>query len=126
MSTRRRLPVVVTRRFERALEDLLDHYESVRHLHPDAGSRALRLIELVEGELPALLAVQPDIGRPAQLTMTRSQAESAWLERLAPLTARRRLQAREWLLGDFWILYYRSASAVYLASARHERETEYR
>jgi hypothetical protein len=116
----------VTRRFERALEALLDHYESVRHLHPDAGSRALRLIELVEGELPRLLAVQPDIGRPAQLTLTRSPDESAWLERLAPLTARRRLQAREWLLGDFWILYYRSADAVYLASARHERESRYR
>jgi len=126
MSARRRLPVVVTRRFERALEALLDHYESVRHLHPDAGSRALRLIELVEGELPRLLAVQPDIGRPAQLTLTRSQDESAWLERLAPLTARRRLRAREWLLGDFWILYYRSADAVYLASARHEREAKYR
>jgi len=126
MSARRRLPVVVTRRFERALEALLDHYESVRHLHPDAGSRALRLIELVEGELPRLLAVQPDIGRPAQLTLTRSQDESAWLERLAPLTARRRLRAREWLLGDFWILYYRSADAVYLASARHEREARYR
>jgi hypothetical protein len=125
MSAPRRLPVVATRRFERALDALLDYYDSIRHLHPDAGTRALRLIDLVEIELPRLLAAQPDIGRPAQLSLIQSEAEKSWLNRLAPLTARRRLQAREWLLGDFWILYYRSAKAVYLASARHEREAEY-
>ncbi|MEK7435781.1 MAG: hypothetical protein AAB150_02725 [Pseudomonadota bacterium] len=126
MSAARRLPVVVTRRFERALEAILDHYESLRHLHPDAGSRALSLIDRVEIELPQLLAARPDIGRPAQLSLTQTESEQHWLNRLAPLTARRRLQAREWLLGDFWILYYRAAGAVYLASARHEREAEYR
>lgn len=125
MNAPRRLPVVVTRRFERALKAILDHYESLRHLHPDAGSRALRLIDLVEGDLPRILAAHPDIGRPAQLSLTMSNSERNWLLRLAPLTARRRLQAREWLLGDFWILYFRTASAVYLASARHEREAEY-
>ena len=126
MSAPRRLPVVATRRFERALEALLDHYDSLRHLHSDAGARALRLIDLVEGELPRLLSAQPNIGRPAQLSLTQSGSEKNWLERLAPLTARRRLQAREWLLGEFWILYYRSSTAVYLASARHQREAEYR
>ena len=125
MSAPRRLPVVVTRRFERALEAILDHYDSLRHLHPDAGSRALELVDLVEVEIPKLLATHPDIGRPAQLSLTMSNSERNWLLRLAPLTARRRLQAREWLLGEFWILYYRTASAVYLASARHEREAEY-
>lgn len=126
MSAPRRLPVVATRRFEQALEALLDHYESLRHLHPDAGARALRLIELVEGDLPRLLGAQPDIGRPVHLSLTQSQAEKHWLLRLAPLTARRRLQAREWLLDEFWILYYRGSTAIYLASARHEREAEYR
>ena len=125
MNAPRRLPVLVTRRFERALEAILQHYESLRHLHPDAGSRALRLIDLVERDLPRMLAANPDIGRPAQLSLTQSKSEQNWLERLAPLTARRRLQAREWLLGDFWILYYRTASAVYLVSVRHERETAY-
>jgi hypothetical protein len=85
----------------------------------------LRLIDMVESELPPLLAAQPDIGRPAQLSSTQGQAEKSWLARLAPLTAHRRLQAREWLVSDFWVLYYRSSSAVYLASARHEREAEY-
>ena len=118
--------MVATRRFERALDALLDHYESLRHLHPEAGARAMRLIDLVEDELPLLLAVQPDIGRPALLSLTQSIAESAWVSRLAPLTAQRRLQAREWLHEGFWILYYRSSRAVYLASARHEREAEYR
>ncbi len=122
----RKLPVVATRRFERALDALLDHYASLRHLHPDAGARALRLIDLVECELAPLLAAQPDIGRPANLSLLQTEIEAAWLTRLAPLTARRRLQAREWLLGGFWILYYRSAEAVYLASARHEREAAYR
>ncbi len=126
MNARRALPVVATRRFERSLDALLDHYDSLRHLHPDAGARALRLIDLVESELPRILAAQPDIGRPAQLTLDMSESEKNWLERLAPLTASRRLQAREWLLSDFWILYYRTATAVYLASARHERESEYR
>ena len=126
MSAPRRLPVVATRRFERALEGLLDHYDSLRHLHPDSGARALQLIELVEGDLPRLLGMQPDIGRPAQLSLLQNKSEKQWLNRLAPLTARRRLQAREWLLGDFWVLYYRSASAVFLASARHAREAEYR
>jgi hypothetical protein len=124
-AARRKLPVVVTRRFERALEALLDHDESVRHLHPDAGSQALRLIELAEGDLPQVLALHPDIGRPAQLSLSMSNAERDWLQRLAPLTARRRLQAREWLLGDFWILYYRTADAVYLVSVRHERQAAY-
>jgi hypothetical protein len=126
VSARRQLPVVATQRFARALDALLDHYEGLRHLHPESGMRALRLIDLVERELPRLLVVQPDIGRPAQLSLTQSESEMNWLNRLAPLTARRRLQAREWLLGDFWILYYRSSKAVYLASARHEREAEYR
>ena len=126
MSAPRRLPVVVTRRFERALEAILDYYESLLHLHPDAGSRALELVERVEVELPLLLAKHPDIGRPAQLSLTQNESEQYWLQRLAPLAARRRLQAREWLLGDFWILYYRTASAVYLVSARHDREAEYR
>ena len=119
------LPVVVTRRFARALEAILDHYESLRHLHPDAGSRAQQLIDLVEGDLPRILAAHPDIGRPAQLSLSMSNSERSWLLRLAPLTARRRLQAREWRLGDFWILYFWTASAVYLVSARHEREVEY-
>ncbi len=126
MNAPRLLPVVATLRFERALDALLDDYDSIRHLHPDAGSRALRLIDVVESELPQLLAAQPDLGRPAQLSLTQSQAEKNWLIRLAPLTARRRMQAREWLVGDFWVLYYRTSSAVYLASARHEREAEYR
>lgn len=125
MTAPRRPPVVATRRFEQALEALLDHYASLRHLHPDAGTRALRLIDLVEDELPRLLSAQPDIGRPAVLGLTQSDAERIWLDRLAPLTARRRLQAREWLLGEFWILYYRSSGAVYLASIRHEREAGY-
>ena len=126
MSAPRRLPVVVTRRFERALGAILDHYDSLRHLHPDAGSRALGLIDRVEVELPQFLAAHPDIGRPAQLSLMQNESEKHWLKRFVPLTARRRLQAREWLLGDFWILYYRSSRAVYLASARHEREAEYR
>jgi hypothetical protein len=125
MSRPRRLPVVATRRFERALEALLAHYDSLRPLHPDAGTRAMRLIDLVEGELPRLLAVQPDIGRLALLIRTHSDAESAWLSRLATLTAQRRLQAREWLHDGFWILYYRGSTAIYLASARHEREAGY-
>lgn len=120
------MPVVVTRRFERALDALLDHYASLRHLHPDAGARAMRLIDLLEGELAPLLGMQPDIGRPAELRLLQDDAEAAWLARLVPLTARRRLQAREWLLGEFWILYFRGSSAVYLASVRHEREAAYR
>jgi hypothetical protein len=121
-----RWPVVVTRRFERALDAMLDHHAALQHLHPDAGAKALRLIELVQNDLAPLLAEQPDIGRPAQLHLLHNPAESAWIARLAPLSARRRLQAREWLLDDFWILYYRSADAVYLVSARHEREAQYR
>ena len=125
MTAPRRLPVIVTRRFERALGRLLDHYESVCHLHADAGSRALQLIDTVENELPKLLCAQPDIGRRALLGIAESQTEKDWLARLAPLTAGRRLQAREWRVSDFWVLYYRSSSAVYLVSARHEREAEY-
>jgi hypothetical protein len=126
VSAQRRLPVLATRRFERSLEALLDHYESLRHLHADAGSHAVRLIDLVDQELQPLLAAQPDIGRSAQLSRSQSTAEKEWLTRLTPLAARRRLQAREWLLGEFWILYYRGPFAIYLASARHERESEYR
>lgn len=121
----RRVTIVVTRRFERALETLLDYYETMQHLHPDAGSRILELLNLVENELPVLLAEHPDIGRPAQLNLRQGAEESVWLQRMASQTATRRLRPREWLIGDFWILYYRSAKAVYLASARHVREAGY-
>ncbi len=121
----RQAAIVVTRRFERALEVMLDYYETMQHMHPDAGSRILKLLDSVENELPVLLAEQPGIGRPAQLNLRQSAEESAWLQRMASQTATRRLQPREWLIGDFWILYYRSAKAVYLASARHVREAGY-
>ena len=88
-------------------------------------ANAAAMIDLVERDLPRILATHPGIGRPAQLCLTGSTAERNWLLRLAPLSSRRRLQAREWLLGEFWILYYRTASAVYLASVRHEREADY-
>ncbi|WP_457331013.1 hypothetical protein [Rhizobacter sp. P5_C2] len=118
--------VIYTRRFERALEALLDHYDAIRHLHPDAGSRALDLLAVVELKLPVLLAAQPRIGRRAVLGVSQSQAEIAWLSRLAPLTSRRRLEAREWLIEGFWILYHRTPAAIYVASARGEREATYR
>lgn len=84
----------------------------------------MQLIDIVENELPQSLSAQPDIGRRALLGIAESQAENDWVARLAPLTAGRRLQAREWRVSDFWALYYRRASAVYLVSARHEREAE--
>jgi hypothetical protein len=120
------LPVIYTRRFERALEALIDHYAAISHLHPDAGSRALDLLAVVQLKLPALLAAQPRIGRRAVLSVSQSQAEVAWLSRLAPLTSGRRLEAREWLVEGFWILYHRTTTAIYLASARGEREATYR
>lgn len=119
------LPVIVTRRFKRALEAILDHYDVLSHLHPDAGSRALQLIDVVEHDLPRLHGAQPDIGRRAQLNASHSEDEKRWVAQLAPLTARRRLQAREWRVGGFWVLYYRTATAAYLASTRHERESGY-
>ncbi|MFM9969770.1 MAG: hypothetical protein ACKVQK_15370 [Burkholderiales bacterium] len=125
MNTASSLPVVVTRRFEQALEKILIHYETQRHLHPDAGSKVLRLLESIEEDLPQMLGQHPDIGRPVQLSLTTSESEQNWLQRLAPLTATRRLQAREWLQGEFWILYYRTSSAIYLVSTRHEREAQY-
>lgn len=118
--------VVYTRRFERALEALLDHYDAIRHLHPDAGSRALDLIAVVELKLPALLSAQPKIGRRPALSVSQSQAELAWLARLAPLAASRRLEAREWLIDGFWVLYHRTPTALFLASVRSEREANYR
>lgn len=120
------LPVVVTRRFERAVEALLAYYEAVAHLHPDAGSRALEMIDAVELKLPTLLGNDPCIGRRAVLSRSQSDLEREWLRRLAPLTAGRRLEAREWHVEGFWILYHRTATAVYLASARHVRELGYR
>jgi hypothetical protein len=105
---------------------MLDHYVTLQHLHPDVGARAPCLIELVQSDLAPLLAAQPDIGRPALLHLLHNPAESAWITRLAPLSACRRLQAREWLPGDFWILYYRSADVMYLVSAWHTREAQCR
>ena len=46
------------RRFERALEAILDHYDSLRHLRPDAGSRAPGLIDRVEAA--ASLSIQKE------------------------------------------------------------------
>ena len=46
--------------------------------------------------------------------------------RLPVVVTRRFERALEALLDYYWILYYRTASAVYLASVRHEREEEYR
>jgi hypothetical protein len=118
--------VIYTRRFERALEALIDYYDAIHHLHPDAGSRAVDLLTVVQHKLPALLVAQPRIGRRVALSVSQSQAEIAWLTRLAPLTAGRRLEAREWLVEGFWILYHRTPTVLYVASARNEREASYR
>ena len=45
--------------------------------------------------------------------------------RLPVVVTRRFERALEALLDHYWILYYQTAGAVYLASARHEREAEY-
>lgn len=65
--------------------------------------------------MPQLLGAQPNSGRRVTLQLTRLESERSWLNRLAPLTVRRQLQAREWVSGDFWILYYRGADAVSVA-----------
>ena len=46
------------------------------HLHADAGSRAMQLIDMVENELPQSLSAQPDIGRRALPGIAESQAEN--------------------------------------------------
>ena len=56
------MPVVVPRRFERAFGALLDHCEALRHLHPDAGTRAWQWVEAIESRMPQLLGAQPNIG----------------------------------------------------------------
>ena len=56
------MPVVVTKRFERAVDVLLDHWRALRHLHPDAGTRAWQWVEAIESRMPQLLGAQPNIG----------------------------------------------------------------
>ena len=44
---------------------------------------------------------------------------------LQVVVTRRFKRVLDALLDYYWILYYRTASALYLASVRHEREAEY-
>ena len=66
------VPVVVTKRFERAVGALIDHCETLRHLHPDAGTRAWQWVEAIESRVRQLLGAQPNIGRRAALLCGRS------------------------------------------------------
>ena len=61
------MPVVVTKRFERAVDALLDHCEALRHLHSYAGTRAWQLVAAIESRVPQMLGAQPNIGRRAAL-----------------------------------------------------------
>ena len=66
------MPVVVTKRFERAVDALLDHCAALRHLHPDAGTRAWQWVEAIESRVRQLFGAQPNIGRRAALLCGRS------------------------------------------------------
>ena len=87
------VPVVVTKRFERAVDALLDHCEALRHLHPDAGTRAWQWVEAIESRVPQMLGAQPNIGRreaPPHGTSGGSvplalPAPNSWRQEAAPL-----------------------------------------
>ena len=113
----------------RAIDAVLDYYDMMCDRYPDAGSSAMRMLDLLEEKVIPLLSSQPNIGRPFGINDAQSKREQAQLQAFQLAVQSEKLRAREWVINDFLLLYYvgqnTKQTRVYLISIRHGKQSHY-
>jgi hypothetical protein len=112
-------------RFVRALDAMATHYGDMRGHHPDAGAVLDKFLADLEDEAIPLLLQQPAIGTRVALHSDGFDDSEQLAMRIARATRRKRLVARQWRVGAFWLLYVDIDGCLTLLSARHERQRDY-
>lgn len=123
------LPVQVTRRFERSIVLQVEHFRRWQGRFPDSGRHLERALVLLRDEIVPMLARNAERGKPAAwLNALDSSIELAFLAEIQAVNTATLSQStvvREWRVGDFHLLYYHAADAVYLASLRHGKQEQF-
>ena len=112
-------------RFLRALDAMATHYGEMRSHHPDAGAVLDKFLADLEDEAIPLLLQQPAIGTQVVLHSDGFDSSEALALRIARAARRKRVVARQWRVGPFWLLYIVVDGRLTLLSARHERQRDY-
>jgi hypothetical protein len=119
------LPVFTTQRFERAVQLQFEHYRRWQVRFPSSGQAFVKVLRALNDEAIPLLSRQPGLGRRVDHGGAASDVDQALLSRLMPLEALLNAEPREWLVGEFVLLYYATPQAIYLASLRHARQQQF-
>ena len=112
-------------RFLRALDAMAIHYGEMRGHHPDAGAALDEFLADLEDEAIPLLLRQPAIGTRVTLHSDGYADSEQFAIRIAQAARRRRVVARQWRVGAFWLLYMEIDNCLTLLSVRHERQRDY-
>ena len=120
------LRVEFSPRFLRALDSIAQYYVEMQPQHPDAGAALDRFLEALELDAVPLLLEQPGLGAAVRLESDGFDESADAALRVAHAARGKRLVARQWRVGDFWLLYVVEANVrLTLLSARHERQHAY-
>lgn len=119
------MKVEFSARFLRALDAMAADYGEVRDCHPDAGAALDRFLEELEDEAIPLLVRQPGIGTRVPLHGDGFEDSERLAIRIARAGRRSRVVARQWRVGQFWLLYIEIDGVLRLLSVRHERQRDY-
>src|SRR5438105_14717147 len=112
-------------RFVRALDAMAAHYGEMRGHHPDAGALLDKFLADLEDEAIPWLLRQPAIGTRVALHSDGFADSETLALRIARAAGRKRVVARQWRVGPFWLLYIDIGGCLTLLSARHERQRDY-
>jgi hypothetical protein len=112
-------------RFLRALDAMATHYSELRGHHPDAGAVLDKFLADLEDEAIPLLLRQPAIGTRVALHSDGFDDSEQLAIRVAQAARRKRVVARQWRVGPFWLLCIDIDGSLTLLSARHERQRDY-
>jgi hypothetical protein len=119
------VPVEFSARFLRALDAMALHYAEMRHTHPDAGAALDEFLAALEHEALPLLLEQPGLGAPVSLETDGFDDSAEEVLRIAHAARRTHIVARQWRVGEFWLLYAERGGQLTLISARHQRQRRY-
>jgi len=113
-------------RFLRALDSIARHYAQMQAQHPDAGAALDQFLEALELDAIPLLLEQPGLGTAVRLESDGFDESADAALRVAHAARGKPVVARQWRVGDFWLLYVVEADVrLILLSARHERQHAY-
>jgi hypothetical protein len=116
------LPVRVTARFERAVQQQIAYYRIWASRYPGSGRALAKVLRKLTLEVNPMLAEQPGIGRRISSAPGEDTSEREALARLIPHEQALNAELREWVVDEFVLLYVVTPDAVYLASLRHSKQ----